>query len=204
VDYRVVDKLYGLDRGTQIPFTTDDPMAQLFAKIVARSATVAGQPGKGTPNERAAEVQLRRLAAVKGPWVTLMPEVSLLRVRVDPSGTQDLVYSLIRDTAHTNVAFMFGEGSRLEPADDTLTVVRGHFGSYPNFFLTVDAGDLTTFVDHLLAARYDADIEHFVDQYGVRRSDPGFWQTSDWLREDLKKRDPIGAGIYDLDRYLNL
>jgi hypothetical protein len=204
VDYRVVDKLYGLDRGTQIPFTTADPMAQLFAKIVARSATVAGQPGKGTPNERAAEVQLRRLAAVKGPWVPLMPEVSLLRVRVDATGTQDLVYSLIRDTAHTNVAFMFGEGSRLVPADDTLTVVRGPFGSYPNFFLSVDASELTSFVDHLLAAKYDADIEHVVDHYGVRRTDPRFWQTSDWLREDLKKRDPIGAGIYDLDRYLNL
>ena len=141
---------------------------------------------------------------MKGPWVSLMPEVSLLRVRVDPTGAQDLVYALIRDTAHTNVAFMFGEGSRLVPADDTLTVVRGHFGSYPNFFLSVDANELTAFVDHLLAVKYDADIERLVDEFGVRRTDPRFWQTSDWLREDLKKRDPIGAGIYDLDRYLNL
>ena len=32
VDYRDVDKLDGLDIGTQIPFTTPDPMAQLFAQ----------------------------------------------------------------------------------------------------------------------------------------------------------------------------
>jgi hypothetical protein len=204
VDYRFVDELYGLDRGSQIPFTATDPMAQLFAKLVQRSAVVADQPGKGSANERAAEIQLRRLAAVRGAWVSKMPEVSLLRVRVDPKGTQDLVYALARDTAHTNVAFMFGEGSRLVPADDTLTVVRGQQGSYPNFFFVVNASELTAFVDRLLAAKSDADFERVVEHYGVRRTDPRFWETSDWLRDDLRKRDPIRAGIYDLDRYLNL
>jgi len=203
LDYKVADSLHGLEYGTQIKFTTADPMAQLFAMLVARSKLVAGQPGKGTPNERAAEVQLRRLAAVKGAWVPMMPEVSLLRVRVDAKGEQDLVYALVHDVAHTNVSAMFGEAKRLEPADDTLTVIRGQFGSYPNFFFAVDAGGLTDFVDHLLAAKSAGDFEALVDEYGVRRSDPRFWETSDWLAADLKQREPIQAGIYDLDRYVN-
>ena len=204
LDYRVADDLNGREIGTQIKFKPGPPMAQLFAQLVARSAVVAGQPGKGSANQRAAEVQLKRLEGVKGPWVALMPEVSLLRVRVDPTGRSDLVYGLVHDVAHENVAFMFGEAKRLVPADDELTLIRGQFGSYPNFFFEVNARDLVPFVDHLLALRTDADLERFVDQFGIRRTDPRFWETSDWLREDLKKSDPIGAGIYDLDRYGNL
>lgn len=52
---------------------------------------------------------LQRIAAVKGPWVKLLPEVSLLRVHVGEAGSQDLVYALVHNDAHTNIAFMFDE-----------------------------------------------------------------------------------------------
>ena len=89
-------------------------------------------------------------------------------------------------------------------ADDTLTVVRGHFGSYPNFLFEVEADDVDDFVDELSALRSDADLEKFAGRYGVRRSSKHFWETVDWLHADLRRRDPTQAGLYDLDRYGNL
>jgi hypothetical protein len=40
--------------------------------------------------------------------------------------------------------------------------------------------------------------------HGIRRTDPRFWATSDWLREDLRRQSPTEAGLYDLGRYGNL
>ena len=31
-----------------------------------------------------------------------------------------------------------------------------------------------------------------------------FWEMSDWLRADLRRRSPAEAGVYDLGRYGNL
>ncbi len=60
------------------------------------------------------------------------------------------------------------------------------------------------FVDALRAVGSDTDLGRFVDRYGIRRTDSRFWATSDWLREDLRRRQPTEAGIYDLARYGNL
>lgn len=217
LDYFLVNRVRGADHSTQIQFRTADPKAELIAKILARSSAVSGPPDllnrcasppclrpDATPVERAVEAELQRLASVRGAWVALLPQLSLLRVRVDTSGDRDLVYGLVHNDAHTNVAFMFGEELRRLPAEDTVTVVRGQVGSYPNFFFEVAHERAGEFVDELRAAGTAADLERFVARYGIRRSDPRFWATSDWLREDLRRRQPGEAGIYDLARYENL
>lgn len=45
--------------------------------------------------------------------------------------------TLIRNKAHTNVAFMFNENDRRERDKDTLTVYPGLLGSYPNYMFHV-------------------------------------------------------------------
>jgi hypothetical protein len=218
LSYAVTDKLRALDHGTQIRFTTPDPKAELLEKILAQAGAAAGppdtlnrcpQPPCDRPGasavERSVEHELQRIASRKGAFVALLPEVSLLRVRVEPrQGTHDLVYALVHNAAHTNVAFMFGEDERRIPADDTLTVVRGHFGSYPNFFFEAQAEAIRPFVDELAALGSESDLERFVGRYGIRRTSARFWEISDWLRADLQRRDPREAGIYDLNRYGNL
>ncbi len=216
VDYVLADRLRGADHGTQIRFTGADPVADFLGQILERSPAVAGPPDTlnrcadppcdrkvASTAERDVERELQRLASEKGPWVARMPQVSLLRVHVDASGQHDLVYSLVHNEAHSNVAFLFGEDERRLPADDTLTVVRGHFGSYPNFFFAVNAQEVSGFVRALRAVASDAELAGVVESYGVRRTDPRFWATSDWFREDLLRRDPMGAGLYDLGRFGN-
>ncbi len=218
VEYTLVDRLRALDHGTQVRFTSDDVEAELLDSIREQAGpAVAGPPDAlnrcakppcdregASAVERTIERELQRIAAVRGDFVRLLPEVALLRVRVDPTGDRDLVYTLVHNAAHTNVAFMFGEDKRRLPADDTLSLVPGHFGSYPNFFFEVDASGIPAFVEALSALRSDADLSGFVDRYGIRRTSPRFWQTSDWLRADLRRRAPTQAGIYDLGRYQNL
>jgi hypothetical protein len=216
LEFRVVDAPRTLDHGTQIRFRTDDPKRELIEQILARSRTVSPPDNlnrcaappcdrtSATPPELRAERALQTLAAVKGPWVQLLPEVSLLRVRTERAARHDLVYSLVHNAAHTNVAFMFDEEERRLPADDTVTVVSGHFGSYPNFFFEVQLEEIDAFAAELRAVANEADLEGFVARYGIRRTDPRFWAMADWLRGDLARRNPAEAGVYDLGRYGNL
>jgi len=217
LDYARVNRLRTLDHGTQIAFASPDVRMELLSRIRAQAGAAAGPAdplnrcsqhpcdrAEASAVERGVERDLQRLAAVHGDFVRLLPEVSLLRVRVDRSGERDLVYAFVRNAAHTNVAFMFGEDERRLPEQDTLTLVPGHFGSYPNFFFEVDAAEVGAFVEALSALRSDADLSGFALRYGIRRTSARFWQTSDWLRADLLRRDPTQAGIYDLGRYENL
>jgi len=58
-------------------------------------------------------------------------------------------------------------------------------------------------VGELQAVATDADYEHFVDRYGVRRTDAPFWAISDWLREDDQRANVTEGGLHGLDRYVN-
>ena len=218
IEYRLADALHSLGHGTQVKFETDDPKRELLAQLIARSPAVAGPPDNlnrcakppcdragATPDERAAERALQRLAAVKGPWVALLPEVSLLRVRANEPGGRDLVYSLVHNDAHTNVAFMFGEDERRLPADDTRDGRARTLRQLPELLLRgAGRGRRRRSWTSSAAVASEADLERFVERYGVRRTDPRFWETSDLLREDLRRANPIEAGLYDLGRYENL
>jgi hypothetical protein len=160
------------------------------------------RPG-ATPVERSAEAALQPLTSVHGAWVAKLPELAFLRVRAGTGGT-DAVYTLVHNRAHTNVAFMFGEAARLQPADDTLTVARGYLGSYPNFMFEVDVTEIETFTQTLAAVKTDPDFEAVVTRWGVRRTSPQLWPTVDWVHDDFRRRQPTQFGLFDLDRYDNL
>ena len=214
LDYKHVDTLHSLANGTQIAFHTDDPQAELLAMIAARNPAVSGPPDllnqcasipcerpEASPVESRAERALEPLAGVRGPWVATLPEVALLRVR--GSSGDDAVYTLVHNRDHTNVAFMFDEQARLVPSHDTLTVARGYLGNYPNFAFDVDVAQIDAFTQQLAAVQAPVDFEAVVARWGVRRTSPQFWPTSDWLQADFKRREPTVAGVLDLDRYGN-
>ena len=116
----------------------------------------------------------------------------------------DASYTLVHNRAHTNVAAMFGEDKRLIPEQDTLTIVRGYLGSYPNLIFEVGVNDIDSFTQTLTSVGNAADFENFVDRWGIRRTSPRFWNTVDWIHEDARKRNPTEAGLFDFGRYKNL
>jgi len=148
--------------------------------------------------ERSARAIVNRPA----PFVRVLPDAALLRVRV-PTG-DDLVYTLVRNRAHKNIDFMFLENEFLEPEKDTLNIVRGVAVSRPNMFFTVATNDVSKFIgDFAALAPDDGSYRHFIERFAIRRGDPRFWETSDFFNDAFVKAAPDEAGIIDLTRYAN-
>lgn len=135
--------------------------------------------------------------------INQLPEASMLRI--EGQGGQRQVYSLLRNRAHSNVAFLLGEESRYQPGLDTLTLVPGVLSSYPNFIFNIPASDVPEWVEDMEAARDDpAKFERIVMRWGVRRSHPQFWQYFHDLNTFIEETDPLEAGVLDMNRYENL
>ncbi len=190
VRYFLVNRIRDRDRPSRVPFHGDDPVAELLRRIRDRSG--AREALRGSASARA----LAPLAGRPGAWVGFLPELSLVRVA-------DEVFTLTRDRRHSNVAFMFGEEKRWRPDEDTVTVVRGMLGSYPNFVFEVEEGDAAAFANALQAVATSEDAARLVDRWGLRRTSPRWWKTWDALHAGFRRADPSAAGLLDLNRYVD-
>ena len=160
----------------------------------------------GLPAElQAAEQALSRLTGKPAGGLKVihqLPEATLLRVeRAD--GKRE-VYSLLRNRAHSNVAFMYGEELRYQPALDTLTVYPGVLTSYPNFMFSLAAQEVPEFVRSLESVRDAQAFDRLVGRWGIRRSHPEFWRYFHDLSAYIRETEPIEAGVLDMNRYENL
>ena len=185
----------------------DDPKAELLLKVLERDqngfpkADALNRTGDQDLDVPAEIAKLASIASTQAPWVQYFPDLSLLRIN-NADGT-DQVYSLIHDKAHTNVAFLFAESLRREPEKDTLTIMKGPIGSYPNFFFKVDEAELASFTHDLQAVRTEEQWLSFINAYGVRRSDGDFWETADYFQNAAIGRHPRESGLLDLNRYVD-
>jgi hypothetical protein len=211
------NKIVTMDHSTQIPFETQDVKTELIDMILARNPTITGPPDllnrcgdppcdspDATAIEKRAQRALQRITGVAGAWVAELPEMAFLRVRSGNKSGVDASYTLVHNRAHTNVAAMFDEDKRLIPEQDTLTIVRGYLGSYPNLLFDVDVDHIDSFTQTLTSVENAADFEKLVDRWGIRRTSPRFWSTVDWIHEDARRRNPTEAGFFDFGRYKNL
>jgi len=125
-------------------------------------------------------------------------------LRIQTSDGKRELYSLLRNRAHSNVAFMLGEESRYQPGLDTLTLYPGVLSSYPNFMFNIPAVQVPAFVRAMEQAR-DADaFEKIVQRWGIRRSNPQFWFYFHDLTRYIQETEPVEAGVLDMNRYENL
>ena len=131
-----------------------------------------------------------------------LPEATLLRVEL-PAGERE-VYSLLRNRAHSNVAFMLGEERRYQPALDTLTVYPGVLTSYPNFIFNVKAEQVAEFVAAMEQARDASAFAKLVERWGIRRTHPEFWRYFHDMSAYIQQTEPLEAGVLDMNRYENL
>src|SRR5690606_3969701 len=160
----------------------------------------------GLPTELAdAEQALSRLTGRPAGGLKVieqLPEATLLRVEL-ADGRRE-VYSLLRNRAHSNVAFMLGESLRYQPRLDTLTVYPGVLTSYPNFIFSLAAGEVPEFVSAMEQVRDRAAFETLVQRWGIRRSHPEFWRHFHDLSTYIRETEPVEAGVLDMNRYQNL
>lgn len=184
-------------------YRTQDHLGELYAAIRQRMAGVREQTLEWAANGWTASdvAQLQRLSAIQGIPASQMPENSLLVIR-SPAGRLHLV-SLVRNSAHSNVAELFRESRRRLPAEDTLLALDGVVGAYPNAFYTLDAGDLPAFVDAVSLLGSEDDLVRLTDRFGVRRTDRRFWPLSDAIHAEWRRIAPREAAVLDYSRFEN-
>lgn len=195
-----------------------DPVRSFGRQLLERNRAINASPDPfnrcrtahchrtGVPQElQYAEQALSRLAARPAaslPAVLQLPEASLLRVEFGEGRRE--VYSLLRNRAHSNVAFILGEHLRYKSHMDTLTLYPGVLSSYPNFLFNVPAEEVPAFVTALEQADDSPAFERIVERWGIRRSHPQFWDYFNDLHRYLQEIEPLEAGVLDMNRYMNL
>jgi len=200
----VTDYVYGRDahfnRPSGLTYRTSDPQRELYDMLSARVAPVAAKRfDLSTVADPALRRDLQALSSVRGASLAWMPEVVFLRIEQPAASPQ--YFSVLRNTAHKNVAHLFKE--ELLPAENTVTVVPGFLGAYPNAIFSVKAADLPALANAIGSMASEDDYRKLADRYAVRRTHPRFWATSDELIEAYAAWAPAEAGIFDYSRLEN-
>ena len=129
-----------------------------------------------------------------------MPQITFLSVQ---NSEQTYYYSVLRNNAHSNITSLLSEDENRLPEQDTITVTSGLVGAYPDVFVNVSESQLNGYVKAVMALNTEADYQALMDDYAIRRTDTSFWQHSDAVHADNKKKSPYKAGLFDYNRLQN-
>lgn len=214
LDYQAIDT----QTASALQLPGDDPKKLFAHTLLARYGSLNARPDpinrctgaychrqNIAPALQRAEQSLSRLVAKPAgalKVINQLPEATLLRVEL--ANGQREVYSLLRNRAHSNVAFMLGEQLRHQPALDTLTLYPGVLSSYPNFIFNVPVEQVAAFVAALELARNQPAFERVVERWGIRRTHPEFWRYFHDMAAYIQQTEPVEAGVLDMNRYENL
>ena len=192
---RVQHDLLGRSGAPAIAYHTSTPELEAFTWLEKRVPTAARSHfDLAAIGDEATRAQLMRLNAILGKAANSMPETSF--VVLDAHG----YFTILRDSAHTNVAQLFHEDQRRLPSEDRLTVVPGLLGAYPNALFALSSGELTEFVNAVTALDGPDAYHALRARFGLRRADPTFWSFSDRLNSAHRASSPTSHGLFDYNR----
>ncbi len=200
-DYIFSDNFHQLPE-TNISYTTKDSKKELLEKVAkhTNNSDINAYNLANTDNSNTNEYKLKRLNSMTGSAVSILPQVSYLMVNGEHGSS---VYTLINNSAHSNVAHLFSEDERRIPAEDNLTVLAGVVGTYPNAFFQVSDQQLATFVSAVESIKTEEDYSQLKDKFAIRRTNPNFWQYADQLHLWYKNNQANSAGLLDFNRLEN-
>ncbi len=195
----VYGKLARFDAETGLKFTTDKPEVELFQQLSARlDKVLIKKHGLGEEPEVKLRDVLAPIALLSGHPASRMSETSFLEVRRAHGGPR--YFTILRDSAHSNVAHLFREDKRRLPDEDQVTLLRGFVGAYPNALFSVEEADLPNFVKSLETVTSNESYDAMRDRFAVRRTDPRFWELSDRMHEAFRDMEPLESGLLDFNR----
>jgi hypothetical protein len=191
---------FDVDSG--VSFHSGDARREFFGFLQQRLASVADRryelAGVG---DAALQADLALLAGVRGPALSWMPELVILRIEDGAHAARYL--TLLRNTGHSNVSSLLREGRELLPEENTLSVARGFVGAYPNAIYRVQRPQIPELAHAIGQLGSEDDYRVLADRFAVRRSDPAFWQYSDELQATHLDLAPLTAGLLDYNRLEN-
>jgi hypothetical protein len=205
-------------REPDIRYETDDVKTEFFAKVnhhlrgaqkhvdyinlcgkIADRCEALGSEAKASAVQKA----LRRLSDIGGEITDVFPNTAFLRIIIDGSLKNDLVYTIVHNKSYLNTTSLTaGENTRVK-SEDTIDIVEGFVGAYPNFFFEIKYEDLDHFTEQYEQIDSYEKYDALVEKYGIRRTHKDFWKTADWFHEKYRHEQPRNAVIFDLNRYQN-
>ncbi|MGV7228769.1 MAG: fatty acid cis/trans isomerase [Nitrospirales bacterium] len=189
-----------VNRQTGIQYHTPHHKSELIGMLHERLSPVLRTPYAlekiGNTHVRQ---QLERLSHIQGLPVSWLPQNAMLSIH----GSDDLVVTLIHNNGLSNVSHLFFDDKRRLPEEDSLTVVRGFLGAYPNAFYHVAQAELEDFVSAVEGLGSEEDYQALLSRFGIRRSNPDFWKHSDAIQAVYQNASPIEAGLFDYNRLEN-
>lgn len=188
-----------VDLTNNIQYHTDAPQEELYLKLKQH----LGKAGQSAHNLNTAKLPAAKLALyhrlqnTSGKAISFLPQTTLIELR----GVG--LFSLIHNSAYSNLSSLFGEDKRRIPAEDNLTLARGVIGAYPNSFLRIGPDELDEFIDRL--QQIDSEQGYFAlkERFGIRRTHPEFWAFSDRVHQLYKTAEPEEAALLDYNRLEN-
>lgn len=193
----------GFDQPTGIQFKTKNHKHELFGMLKNQLAPVLNHSYElnldsvpGTDLKA-----LNDLQKAKGLTLSALPQIVFLNVQTDNG--EDHYYSLLRNSAHSNITSLLNESKTLRPEQDTLTVVRGFIGSYPSAYWRVPSRELPELARLVNELTDEASYTELMDRYGVRRTATDFWSHSDKIMTAHQQIDPVNNALLDYNRLEN-
>ncbi|MGR3267434.1 fatty acid cis/trans isomerase [Vibrio vulnificus] len=188
---------------TSVVYKTDDPKSELFDILRRQVSPILNaryeivDTGMSVKNE----ALLKSLNLVKGEKLLPIPQITMLMVKADTGKEQ--LYTLLHNNAHLNISSLFNEEKNRDPANDTLTIVRGVVGSYPAAFFSLNENQVAEFVQIITAMESEQDYVKLLDKFAIRRSSTNFWSFSDKVHTWYRNDQPIEFGLLDYNRFEN-
>ncbi|EJE8668584.1 fatty acid cis/trans isomerase [Vibrio vulnificus] len=188
---------------TSVVYKTDDPKSELFDILRRQVSPILNaryeivDTGMSVKNE----ALLKSLNLVKGEKLLPIPQITMLMVKADTGKEQ--LYTLLHNNAHLNISSLFNEEKNRDPANDSLTIVRGVVGSYPAAFFSLNENQVAEFAQIITAMESEQDYVKLLDKFAIRRSSTNFWSFSDKVHTWYRNDQPIEFGLLDYNRFEN-
>ena len=126
---------------------------------------------------------------------------NLAYIKIELNDGNSLIYSMVINRWHDNVALMFDEEGRLDAKKDRINFIKGFIGSYPNIFVVVKQNELSDFFNLIYDYQDTKEHKKRLLKYAINRANPKFWDVYDWFTNEFKKQDKLQFGLFDLNRY---
>lgn len=153
-----------------------------------------------TTNRDEVETALYQVTLDRGNFSADLPDVTWLTV---DAGSQQFTYTLLANRIFWHNSRVLGDALpnlTRRPEQDSISVVRGHIGAFPQLFLRVPVEQ----VGALAKASREGREQRLAirKKHEILRSSPDFWKFLDDAHTSLLEKDPVDAGIIDTSRYL--
>lgn len=198
----VYGKNFNLMVDSGITYKTDDPKQELYDLLANRiGKNVSSEYRLTKISNKTLRSSMERLQQVRGEGLAVFPQNSILRID-DKSGHREY-FTLINNSAYSNLSELFGEDKRRRPAEDYLTVVPGILGAYPNAFFQTTTSRLPDFISQMNRMKTEEDFTALANDFAIRRTNSDFWAFSDSLHAYYRGVEPIRGGMLDYNRLEN-